>query len=186
MSNTSTTTFPERKARNFIIVASLAIPLAVAVLYFMPKIEAGDSALRNFLNHLPLLNAVVNGTTAVLLVAALMAIKQKKVVLHRRLMTVCLALSLVFLLSYVTYHATSPSTHYPAEAAGRSLYVFILLTHILISAIIVPLVLVSYSRALAERFDRHRKLARITWPLWFYVAVTGVIVYLMIRPYYPF
>lgn len=174
----------ERTARIFIWTASLAIPVVVAILYFMPKVEAGG--MRSFLNNLPLFNALCNGTTALLLIFAFLAIRRKNIVLHRRLMTGALALSLAFLVSYVAYHATSETTIFPKDHPLRGLYVIILLTHIALSAIVVPLVLISYTRALAQRFDRHRRIARITLPIWLYVAVTGVIVYLLIQPYYPF
>lgn len=174
----------ERTARIFIWTASLAIPVVVTILYFMPKVEAGS--MRALLNGLPLFNAICNGTTAVVLVAAFMAIRKKNVELHKRLMTGALALSLAFLVSYIAYHATSESTIFPKDNPLRALYVFILLSHILLSAIVVPLVLISYTRALARRFDKHRRIARWTLPIWIYVAVTGVIVYLMISPYYPF
>lgn len=176
----------EKRARIFVLVASLGIPLAVTILYFMPKIQPGSGELREWLNKLPLLNATLNGTTALLLVAAFAAIRRKNIKLHKRLMTVALALSILFLLSYIAYHATTESTRFPEDAPYRELYVYILLTHIFLSAIVVPLVLISYTRALAETFDRHRKIARVTLPIWLYVAVTGVVVYLMISPYYPF
>jgi putative membrane protein len=175
----------ERRAKVFIWVVSIAIPVVVAILYFMPKVEA-NSSMREIINHLPLFNAINNGTTAVVLLAALMAIKKKNMHLHKRLMTFALVLSAFFLVSYVTYHFTSENTIYPHDAPGRTAYLILLFTHILVSAIIVPLVLISYSRGLSQRFDRHRKIAKITWPLWFYVAVTGVIVYMMISPYYQF
>jgi len=174
----------ERTARIFIWSASLAIPAVVTLLYFMPKVEAG--AMRELLNHLPLFNAICNGTTAVVLVLAFVAIRKGKILLHRGLMTGALSLSLAFLVSYVSYHATSESTKFPEEHSLRSIYLLILTTHILLSAIVVPLVLVSYTRALARKFDRHRKIARITLPIWLYVAITGVVVYFMISPYYPF
>lgn len=176
----------EKRAKIFIWIASLAIPIVVAVLYVMPKIPAGDGSLRTFLNYLPMFNALCNGSTAVILFWALLAIKKKNMNKHGNLMTTAMVLSLLFLLSYVAFHATSESTTFPTDNPMKWLYYFILLTHILISAIIVPLVLITYSRALAQKFDKHRKIAKITWPLWFYVAVTGVIVYLMISPYYGF
>ena len=179
-------TNPERKARAFIVLVSLLIPVVVGILYFLPKPENVDPGLRNFLNYLPTFNALNNGTTAVILFSAYMAIRRKNVVLHRRLMTTALALSLLFLVAYVTYHSTSESTHFGGQGFERSLYYFILLSHILLSAVVVPLVLITYVRALAQRFDRHRKIARVTLPIWLYVAVTGVLVYIMIRPYYPF
>ncbi len=99
-------------------------------------------------------------------------------------MKVCIGLSAAFLVMYVAYHMTSDSTVYGGEGVVRYVYYFILISHILLSIIIIPLVLISFVRALAGRFDRHRKIARITYPIWLYVAVTGVVVYLMISPYY--
>lgn len=174
------TAAPEKNYNWIIYVASIAIPGVVALLYFMPKSEQQVAAL----DFLPALNAIVNGTTALVLVGALMAIKNKNINLHKRLMYVALGLSLVFLLSYVLYHATHASTKYGANDYTRYIYYFILLTHILFSAVIVPLVLITFVRALNRKFDRHKRIARITLPLWLYVAITGVIVYLMISPYY--
>jgi putative membrane protein len=114
-----------------------------------------------------------------------MAIKNKKIALHRRLMTIAIALSVVFLISYILFHAATEPTKFGGEGAVRSIYYFALLTHIVLSAAVVPLVLISYVRALSERFDKHRKIARITLPIWLYVAFTGVLVYLLIAPYYP-
>ncbi|MEZ4799440.1 MAG: DUF420 domain-containing protein [Flavobacteriales bacterium] len=184
MSKVTSPELAEKRAKIFIWVASLAIPIVVGVLYVMPKIPSGDGGLREFLNYLPMFNALCNGITAVILVMALMSIKKKKMVVHGNLMTSAMVLSLLFLLSYVTYHATSESTLFPKDNPMKWVYYFVLLTHISISAVIVPLVLITYTRALAQKYDKHRKIAKITWPLWFYVAVTGVIVYLMISPYY--
>ncbi|MEN9639203.1 MAG: hypothetical protein RLZZ262_1071 [Bacteroidota bacterium] len=179
-------TLAEKRVRTFIIMASSLIPVVVGILYMMPKISTENSAVRDVLNCLPALNAILNGTTAVILISAVVAIRNKRQKLHQTLMTTAVLLSVLFLVSYIAYHSTSESTSYPKDAAYRSIYLFILLTHILISAIIVPLVLITYSRALAERFDKHRKIAKITFPLWLYVTITGVIVYFMIAPYYPF
>lgn len=186
MSEEMVNTAAQKKARIFVITASLAIPVVVALLYFMPKLESGNESVRQFLNQLPMLNAIINGTTAVLLILAFLAIKNKNITLHKRLMTSALALSIIFLVFYVSYHSTTDSTKFPKDNPLRGLYAFILLTHILLSAIVVPLVLISYTRALAERFDKHRKIARITLPIWLYVAITGVVVYWMISPYYNF
>ncbi|MDZ4823228.1 MAG: DUF420 domain-containing protein [Flavobacteriales bacterium] len=174
----------ERKAKRFVILASIFIPVAVTALYFLPKPGHVPASLRPVLNNLPSFNAIVNGTTAVVLVAAFIAIRRKNITLHRRLMTSALVLSVLFLLSYITYHFTMQHTSHGGEGTIKTVYLTVLLTHILCSIIIVPLVLISYTRALAQRFDRHRKIARITLPIWIYVAVTGVIVYLMISPYY--
>ena len=175
----------QKRIKVFIAAVSLLIPLVVALLYFLPKPENISAEMRaNFFNHLPLAHAVVNGTTFFVLILAWVSIVKKKVELHKKLMFTALVLSVFFLVSYVAYHYTTPSTEYPKDADYRSLYLFILLSHILLSAAIVPLVLISFVRALAEKFDKHRKIARITMPLWLYVSATGVIVYLMISPYY--
>lgn len=162
-----------------IISATVLIPALVTFLYLLPKSE-GPAILSN----LPLFNAIINGSTFILLIVAWRAIMQGKRDLHRNLMLVCLSLSALFLLSYVTYHATHPSTSFGGTGFIKSIYYFILLTHILLSAIVVPLVLISVSRALNQRFDKHRRIARITLPIWLYVTLTGVLVYILISPYY--
>jgi len=136
------------------------------------------------LGFLPPIYASINGVTAVLLVAAVVAIKNKKRKLHQNLMTSCIVLSLLFLIMYIAYHMTSDSTPYGGEGALRYLYYFILISHIILSIIIIPLVLKTYARAYLKKYEAHRKLAKITFPIWLYVAVTGVIIYLMISPYY--
>jgi len=117
-------------------------------------------------------------------VLGVIAIKNGNQVLHQRLMTTAIALSLLFLVMYVAYHMTADSTKFGGEGAVKYIYFFILITHILLSIAIIPMVLITYVRALSQRFVHHRKLARITFPIWLYVAVTGVVVYLMISPYY--
>ncbi len=186
MNKTTVPALAERKAKTFIWTVSIILPLAVTALRYMPKIAADGGTLRNFFNGLPLFNALCNGTTALVLVLAFLAILRKNIPLHRRLMTSALVLSVLFLLSYVTYHATTEHTTFPRESGLWTVYQFILWSHILLSVIIVPMVLITYSRALSERFDRHRRIARITLPIWLYVAVTGVVVYILISPYYPF
>lgn len=165
------------KYKKLIIALSVAIPLAVAVLFGV-KIEGFD------FSFLPPIYASVNGITAVLLVAALVAIKNGRRKLHENLMKICLGLSASFLLMYVLYHMTSESTPYGGDGTMRYVYFTILISHILLSVAVIPLVLFSFVRALSEQFDQHRKLARITFPIWLYVAVTGVIIYIMISPYY--
>jgi putative membrane protein len=160
-----------------IVVVSILIPLLVAVLFGV-KIPGYD------FSFLPPIYATINGVTAVLLVTAVMAIKRKKRVLHERLMKTCVALSATFLVLYVLYHMTSDSTSYGGVGPSRYVYFFILITHILLSVGVIPMVLFTYLRAWRGEFSRHRALAKYTFPLWLYVAVTGVIVYLMISPYY--
>lgn len=168
----------EKKYNKWIILLSIVIPLAVAVL-FVVKIPNATP-----LPFLPPIYATINGITAVLLVIAVMAVKNGKRKLHENLMKCAIGCSLLFLLMYIAYHMTTPSTKFGGEGSIKYIYYFVLLTHILLSVAIIPLVLVTYVRALAQRFDRHKKIAKITFPLWLYVAVTGVVVYLMISPYY--
>jgi putative membrane protein len=168
----------EQKVKNFkrfTIIASIAIPVVVAVLFGV-KIPGVD------LSFLPGIYATINGITAVLLVGALIAIKMKNIALHERLIKTCLVLSLLFLASYVAYHMTSDSTKYGGDF--KTIYFFILISHILLSIAVVPLVLFTYLFAWQGNFEKHKKWTKITWPLWFYVAVTGVIVYWMISPFY--
>jgi putative membrane protein len=173
----------QAKAQRFnrwIIVISIAVPVVVAVLFGVriPDVEP--------FGFLPPIYAGINGLTAVLLLVALWAIKGGKQRLHQRLMTTCIVLSLLFLIMYVAYHMTSDSTSYGGDGWVRYLYYFILISHILLSIAVIPLVLRTYAKAYLKDFAGHRKLARITFPIWFYVAVTGVIVYLMISPYYSY
>jgi putative membrane protein len=164
--------------KKLIIVLSILIPVLVAVLFGMPKVDGYD------MSFLPPIYATVNGLTAVLLIVAVMAIKNGRRLLHERLMKTCIFLSASFLAMYVMYHLTSESTKFGGEGTIRYIYLFILLTHILLSVCVIPFVLFTFVRALSGNFERHRKLAKWTFPIWLYVAVTGVIVYLMISPYY--
>ncbi len=167
----------EKRYKQVIITLSVVIPLAVALL-FRVKVDGID------LTFLPAVYATINGVTAVLLIAALWAVKNGRQKLHQQLMTSCIIFSAIFLVMYVLYHMTSESTPFGGEGTIRYVYYFILITHIVLSVAVVPLVLFTYLRALLGQFDRHKKIARITFPVWLYVAVTGVVVYLMISPYY--
>lgn len=172
----------EKKFNPFIIAVSIVIPVVVAVL-FTVKLKDFGVQVEPF-SFLPPIYATTNGITAIVLVLAVRAIKNGNRVLHEKLMTTAIALSVLFLVMYVAYHMSSESTKYGGEGLMRYLYFFLLMSHILLSIAVIPLVLITYVRALAERFDRHRRIAKITFPIWLYVAVTGVIVYLMISPYY--
>jgi putative membrane protein len=165
----------ENKYNKLIITLSVVIPLAVAALFGV-KIEGYD------FSFLPPIYASINGITAIFLIIAFIAIKNKNRALHEKMMTSCLILSACFLLMYVIYHMTSSSTSYGGD--WSVVYYIILITHIILSVAVIPMVLFTYVRALSERFDKHRKLARITFPIWLYVAITGVVVYIMISPYY--
>ena len=164
--------------RKTIIALSIIIPVAVALLFGMPKFQGYDTSF------LPPIYATINGITAVLLVLAVAAIRKGRQRLHERIMKTCIGLSAIFLMLYLVYHTTSESTSFGGEGPVRYFYFFVLITHILLSVGVIPLVLFSFARALSGDFQRHRALARITFPVWLYVAVTGVIVYLMISPYY--
>ena len=186
----------EQRFRLSIILVSILIPTAVAILFTVKLKDFGIEV--EPLSFLPPIYASINGLTALLLLMGVMAIKNGNRKVHERFMTTAIACSVVFLVMYVAYHMTADSTVYgdidgnkildateKANAGSiRYVYLFILLSHIALSIIIIPLVLITYVRALAARFDKHRKIAKITFPLWLYVAVTGVVVYLMISPYY--
>lgn len=172
----------ELKYRKWIILLSISIPLVVALLFTIKLKDFGFDV--EPLTVLPPIYAAINGFTAVILVAAVIAIKNGKKKLHENLMKIAIACSVAFLGMYVAYHMTADSTKFGGEGMVKYVYYLILFTHIILSIIIIPFVLITYVRALAGRFDKHRKIARITFPLWLYVAVTGVIVYLMISPYY--
>ncbi|GGG33919.1 DUF420 domain-containing protein [Bizionia arctica] len=172
----------EKKYNKWIVILSIAIPLVVAGLFGVNLRDLGFDV--EPLTFLPPIYATINGLTALLLILAFFAIKNKNVVLHENLMTTAVGCSAVFLVLYVIYHMTSDSTTFGGEGAIKYIYYFILITHILLSIVIIPFVLITYVRAITANFEKHKKIARITFPLWLYVAVTGVIVYLMISPYY--
>lgn len=172
----------EKKYNVWIVILSVAIPLVVALLFGVNLRKLGYDVKP--LSFLPPIYATINGITAVVLITAVWAIKNGKQKLHENLMKFAISLSVAFLAMYVAYHMTSDSTKFGGEGAIKYIYYFILITHITLSVIIIPFVLVTYVRALSKSFVRHKKLARITYPMWLYVAVTGVIVYWMISPYY--
>jgi putative membrane protein len=172
-----TTIDPEKvkKFRKLIIAVSIVIPIVVAILFGV-KIEGFD------LTFLPKIYAGINGITAVVLISALIAIKARKIQLHRGLIRFALLLSLLFLVLYVAYHMTSDSTPYGGES--RMLYFSLLISHIVLSVAVIPVVLFTYLFAWEGNFVRHKKWTKIAFPIWLYVAVSGVIVYIMISPFY--
>lgn len=172
----------DKKYNTLIVFVSVLIPIVVAILFTVKLKDFGVDV--EPLSFLPPIYATINGITAVVLVAAVLAIKKGNRKVHERLMTFAIALSLAFLVMYVAYHMTSDSTKFGGEGWIKFVYFFILISHILLSIAVIPLVLFTYVRALAAKFDQHKKIAKITFPIWLYVAVTGVVVYLMIAPYY--
>lgn len=172
------------KQRNYtpiVIGLSIAINVAVAVLFFLPEAEGLDHI--DF-TILPMLNAIFNSFTFVFLSAALFFIKQGNIGMHRNFIAAAFSSTFLFLLSYVTYHYATESTAYGGEGFIRYVYFFILISHILLAIAIVPLALFTVAFALNKSVAKHRKIARWTMPIWLYVSLTGVIVYLMISPYY--
>lgn len=170
----------EKQIKVWITILSVVIPVVVAILFGYKIPDAKP------LGFLPPIYAGINGLTAIVLVGAVIAIKNGKQNLHQNMMTTCIVLSLLFLVMYVIYHMTSESTPYGGEGIFRYLYLFILISHILLSIGVIPLVLITYSKSYLKDFDAHRKWAKYTFPIWLYVAVTGVVVYFMISPYYPY
>ena len=130
------------------------------------------------------INAVINSIVTVLLVVALVAVRKGNYVLHKNIMMAAMALSVLFLLSYVAHHLLAGDTKFGGEGTIRYFYFFILIAHIILAAIILPFILFTAYRALIGEYTIHKKLARITWPIWFYVSLTGPIIYLLISPYY--
>ena len=167
----------QERYRKLIIGLSIVIPLTVALL-FRVRIDGYD------FSFLPPVYASINAATAVLLIFAVFAIKNKMRALHETVMKTCIFLSASFLVMYILYHMTSDPTAYGGGGVWRYVYYLILVSHIILSVAVIPMVLFTFVRALSGNFERHRALAKFTFPVWLYVAVTGVIVYWMIKPYY--
>lgn len=168
---------PEKKRDWWIAVVSVAVPVVVLVL-FSVHLPGPD------FSFLPPIYASINAVTSVLLISAYLAIRSGKRKTHERLMKTNIGLSVTFLLMYVLYHMTSDPTPFGGQGSIRAVYFFVLISHILLSVAVIPLVLLTYTRAAKGDFVRHRRLAKFTLPVWLYVTVTGVIVYIMISPYY--
>ena len=162
--------------------------IAVSVIVFGAVVALGKVKLNvelGFDEHIfAKINAAINSTVSVLLIVGLVAVKNKKYLLHKRIMITAIILSCLFLVSYICHHLFTGETKFGGEGTVKYIYFFILGTHILLAAIILPFILFTAYRSMIGEFARHKKLARITWPIWFYVAVTGVVVYFMISPYY--
>lgn len=170
----------DKQARLLIFTVSFVVFAAVAVLSRV-KLEVD---LGFDIHVFALINAVINSAVSILLIWALIAVKGKNYLLHKKLMLTAIVLSVLFLVSYIAHHLLAGDTIYGGEGAIRYFYYFILITHIILAAIILPFILFTAYRSLTGEYDKHKKLARYTWPLWLYVSVTGVLVYLMISPYY--
>jgi putative membrane protein len=171
----------DKLARTLIYLVSAVVFLVVVSLRYLKftNVDLGFDV-----HFLAKANALINGTVSILLVAALVAVKKKNFELHKKLMKSAIFLSVIFLVTYIGHHMFAGETEFPKENSLRGLYLVSLSTHIVLAAIILPFILFTAYRALIAEFPAHKKLARYTWPIWFYVAVTGVVVYFMISPYY--
>ena len=190
------TIVPSSRLRNLIIIVSVVIPVVVAVLIYLPQSARLSDLDVSFLPHL---NAILNSATAGALLVSIIAIKRGDRTLHQLANQSAIILSVLFLACYVVYHYTAPSTMYGdsngdkildsaeamAVAGSRTTYLVLLLSHIVLATVVVPFVLFSTYYSLSGQFDKHKKLSRFTWPIWFYVATSGVVVYWLISPYYP-
>mgnify|MGYP001026031874 CR=1 FL=1 len=173
-------TLQKEKSMVWIRIFSIAIPLAVAILLSLPtKLSLGD-----WVYNLPHAIGVVNTLTAICLVIALVAVKKKNIILHKQMNSAAFILGALFLVLYVLYHASAESTPYGGEGTIKYVYYGLLISHILLSIGVVPLVLLAFFYALNDKIQKHKKIVKYTFPIWLYVSVTGVAVYLMISPYY--
>lgn len=164
------------------IIVSIVVFSIVLILNIIPK----PDYVPYFIRHLPLLNASINGTCSVLLIASFYYIKRKNIVAHKRINIVTFFLSCIFLVSYILYHYFSLETKYPQSNPLRTLYLIILLSHILLASLVLPFILISFYFGLNMKIAQHKRIVRWSFPIWLYVTITGVIVYLMISPYYSF
>ena len=177
-------TLPDKSEKSiftWIIIIAIAVPVVVAVLLFMPtKIDVAS----DWVYFLPHLNAVINTAATIALIMGLVFIKQNNIALHRASMTAAFGLGAIFLVSYVVYHATAESTTFGGEGTIRSIYYFILFTHIILAAVALFPILLAYYYGYTDQRAKHRKIVKFAFPIWLYVTITGVVVYLMISPYY--
>ena len=171
----------DKLAKTLIYLVSAVVFLVVVSLRYL---KCTDVNLGFDVHLLAKANALINGTVSILLVLALVAVKKKNFEAHKKLMKGAIYLSVLFLVTYIGHHMFAGETEFPKDHSLRSFYLIILLTHIVLAAVILPFILFTAYRALIAEFPAHKKLAKYTWPIWFYVAVTGVVVYFMISPYY--
>lgn len=169
----------EKAISRLIFIISVIVPVVAITVIYTPAIHLNINV-----SFLPEFHAIINSCVTVLLLCGYYFIRHNKIRAHRLCMLSAFSLSSLFLVSYLIYHASTEETHYGGTGILRILYFTILISHILLAMIIMPFILITLSRALTERFDKHRRIARITWPLWLYVSTTGVIVYFLISPYY--
>ncbi|MFM7770854.1 MAG: DUF420 domain-containing protein [Bacteroidota bacterium] len=169
----------DKKAKTLIYLFTIVVFLVVVSLKYLHfQVDLGFNV-----HYLATANAYINATVATLLVLALLAVKRRNFELHKKLMKGAIYLSILFLVTYIGHHMFAGETTYGTDSL-KTFYYVVLISHIFLAAIILPFILFTAYRALIADFDAHKKLAKITWPIWFYVAVSGVIVYVMISPFY--
>lgn len=172
----------DKKAKSWIYIISIIVFLAIIS---MDRMKIRPNWPFDFDVHIfALFNAIINGTVFVLLIAALVMVKQKKYSLHRKLMSTAIVLSIMFLISYTIHHLFAGSTPFGGSGGAKAFYFFILLTHIPLSAIVMPFILFAAYRGLIGEYEQHKKIVRYAFPIWLYVALSGVLVYILISPYY--
>ena len=170
----------------FRIIISISVFVFLVVVVLNQKLLPKPESIPGFVLFLPLLNACLNGTCTILLLTSFYFIKRKKIAIHKRINITAFVLSSLFLISYITFHFFAPETKFPLDNPLRPLYLFILITHIILAALVLPFILLSFYRGLNMQIPQHKKIVRWSFPIWLYVTTTGVIVYLMISPYYSF
>lgn len=178
---TNSAAFEEKRSKVFINTISIIVPLVVAVLLgIQNKIELGS-----WTRSLPHIIGAINSLTTFTLILGLVFIKSKKIEAHRRMMTISVALGAIFLVCYVIYHLTNPSKPFQGEGFIRYVYYFTLVSHVGLSLVVLPLVLRALFYALTGQFENHRRIVRFAYPIWLYVSITGVIVYLFVYQLFP-
>ena len=170
----------------FRMIFSVSLLIFILVIVLNKKILPRPEVPPSFVFFLPKLNAIINATCTILLLTTYYFIRRKKISIHKRINITTFFLSSLFLISYVTYHYFADETKFPADNPLRALYLVILTSHIILAALVLPLILISFYRGLNLQVALHKKIVRWTFPIWLYVTITGVIVYLMISPYYRF
>jgi putative membrane protein len=170
----------------FKIISILSIVVFVAVVVLNRKILPRPEVMPSWVMYLPTLNAIINGTCSILLLLSLYFIKQKNIAVHKTLNLTAFVLSACFLISYILYHWMANETSFPEGNSMRTLYLTILVSHIILAALVLPLILLAFYYGLQMNVEKHKKIVRFAYPIWLYVTITGVVVYLMISPYYQF
>ena len=182
----NTTTTKNKDKFYFRLVLVISIFVFTTVIILNRKVLPRPDVIPSFTHLLPKLNAIINGTCSILLLISLYFIKRKNIAVHKTINIITFLLSSIFLVSYILFHYFADETKFPAENPLRPYYLFILITHIVLAASVLPLILLSFYYGLEMNVVKHKKIVRWTFPIWLYVTITGVVVYLMISPYYSF